>query len=37
MILAGHGIGICLIGSITGAQNALSAPDIGSGTGALLV
>jgi hypothetical protein len=37
MTLAGHGIGICLIGSITSAQNALSAQDIGAGTGALLV
>jgi EmrB/QacA subfamily drug resistance transporter len=37
MILAGHGIGICLIGSITSAQNALNAQDIGAGTGALLV
>src|SRR5262249_30351666 len=37
MILAGHGIGICLIGSITSAQNALSARNIGAGTGALLV
>jgi EmrB/QacA subfamily drug resistance transporter len=37
MIFAGHGIGICLIGSITSAQNALSAQDIGTGTGALLV
>jgi hypothetical protein len=37
MILAGHGIGVCLIGSITSAQNALSAQDIGAGTGALLV
>jgi hypothetical protein len=37
MILAGHGIGVCLIGSITSAQNALTAQDIGAGTGALLV
>lgn len=37
MILAGLGIGMCLIGSITSAQNALSAPDTGAGTGALLV
>jgi hypothetical protein len=37
MILAGSGIGMCLIGSITSAQNALSAPDTGAGTGALLV
>lgn len=37
MILAGFGIGMCLIGSITSAQNALNAQDIGAGTGALLV
>jgi MFS family permease len=37
MIIAGHGIGVCLIGSITSAQNALTAQDIGAGTGALLV
>jgi hypothetical protein len=37
MILAGSGIGMCLIGSITSAQNALSAQDTGAGTGALLV
>ena len=37
MILAGLGIGVCLIGSITSAQNALSVQDIGSGTSALLV
>jgi len=37
LILAGHGIGVSLIGSITSAQNALSAQDIGAGTGALLV
>ena len=37
MIVAGSGIGMCLIGSITSAQNALSAQDIGAGTGALLV
>lgn len=37
MIFAGSGIGMCLIGSITSAQNALSAQDIGAGTGALLV
>lgn len=37
MLLAGHGLGISLIGSITSAQNALSAGDIGAGTGALLV
>ena len=37
MIVTGLGVGICLIGSITSAQNALVARDIGSGTGALLV
>lgn len=37
MILAGFGIGVCLIGSITSAQNALSTQDIGAGTSALLV
>ncbi|HEV2098854.1 MAG TPA: MDR family MFS transporter [Stellaceae bacterium] len=37
MIVAGLGIGACLIGSITSAQNALSTRDIGAGTGALLV
>jgi len=37
MILAGSGIGMCLIGSITSAQNALRTQDIGAGTGALLV
>lgn len=37
MIITGLGVGICLIGSITSAQNALIAKDIGSGTGALLV
>jgi EmrB/QacA subfamily drug resistance transporter len=37
MIITGSGIGMCLIGSITSAQNALSAQDTGAGTGALLV
>jgi MFS family permease len=37
MILAGAGIGMCLIGSITSAQNALGSHDIGTGTAALLV
>jgi len=37
LIITGLGVGTCLIGSITSAQNALIAKDIGSGTGALLV
>jgi EmrB/QacA subfamily drug resistance transporter len=37
MVLAGLGIGACLIASITSAQNALSPQDIGAGTSALLV
>jgi hypothetical protein len=37
LIITGLGVGTCLIGSITSAQNALIASDIGSGTGALLV
>jgi EmrB/QacA subfamily drug resistance transporter len=37
MVFAGFGVGVCLIGSITSAQNALSAQDIGVGTSALLV
>lgn len=37
LIITGLGVGACLIGSITSAQNALIANDIGSGTGALLV
>jgi len=37
MILAGPGVGSCLIGATMSAQNALSAKDMGSGTGALLV
>jgi EmrB/QacA subfamily drug resistance transporter len=37
MVLTGPGVGGCLIGSTMGAQNALSAKDMGSGTGALLV
>jgi MFS family permease len=37
MVLAGPGVGSCLIGSTMSAQNALSAKDMGSGTGALLV
>jgi hypothetical protein len=37
MVFGGFGIGVCLIGSITSAQNALSAQDIGVGTSALLV
>jgi EmrB/QacA subfamily drug resistance transporter len=37
LIITGLGVGTCLIGSITNAQNALVARDIGSGTGALLV
>jgi len=37
LIIAGLGVGTCLIGSMTSAQNALIANDIGSGTGALLV
>jgi EmrB/QacA subfamily drug resistance transporter len=37
MVLAGPGIGGCLISSMMGSQNALGAQDIGSGTGALLV
>lgn len=37
MAATGPGIGACLIGSIMSAQNALSAKDIGAGTGALLV
>jgi len=37
MVTTGLGAGICLIGSITSAQNALRPADMGSGTGALLV
>jgi hypothetical protein len=37
MIITGLGIGSSFIGSIMSAQNALSAKDTGSGTGALLV
>ncbi|HTI82554.1 MAG TPA: MFS transporter [Acetobacteraceae bacterium] len=37
MIVTGFGVGICFIGSITSAQNALITGDIGSGTSALLV
>lgn len=37
MVLTGPGVGSCLIGSTMSAQNALSAKDMGSGTGALLV
>jgi hypothetical protein len=37
MMVAGRGIGACLIGSITSAQITLSAQDTGAGTGALLV
>lgn len=37
MVTTGLGVGICLIGSMTSAQNALRPEDIGSGTGALLV
>jgi EmrB/QacA subfamily drug resistance transporter len=37
MSIAGFGVGICLIGSITSAQNALIPRDIGSGTGAVIV
>lgn len=37
MVVAGPGMGGCLIGSMMGSQNALGAQDIGSGTGALLV
>jgi EmrB/QacA subfamily drug resistance transporter len=37
MIITGLGIGSSFIGSIMGGQNALSAKDTGSGTGALLV
>jgi EmrB/QacA subfamily drug resistance transporter len=37
MVIAGPGMGGCLIGSMMGSQNALGAQDIGSGTGALLV
>ena len=37
LMIAGAGVGTCLIGSMTSAQNALIAKDIGSGTGALLV
>ena len=37
LIITGPGIGISLIGSMTSAQNALHAEDIGAGTGALLV
>jgi len=37
LIITGLGVGTCLIGSMTSAQNALIANDIGSGTGALLV
>jgi EmrB/QacA subfamily drug resistance transporter len=36
-VLTGPGVGGSLVGSIMNAQNALSAKDIGSGTGALLV
>lgn len=36
-IVTGFGVGICFIGSMTSAQKALIAKDIGSGTGALLV
>ncbi len=37
MVIAGPGVGCCLIGSIMNAQNALPASHIGTGTGALLV
>ncbi|HUB11803.1 MAG TPA: hypothetical protein VMB34_07590 [Acetobacteraceae bacterium] len=37
LIITGCGVGTCLIGSITSAQNALIPQDIGCGTGALLV
>ena len=37
MLIAGPGVGGCLIGSMMGTQNALPAGDIGSGTSALLV
>jgi EmrB/QacA subfamily drug resistance transporter len=37
MVVAGAGIGGSFIGSMMGGQNALSAKDTGSGTGALLV
>ncbi|TAL77983.1 MAG: MFS transporter [Beijerinckiaceae bacterium] len=37
LTLAGPGVGSCLLGSTMSAQNALSAKDMGSGTGALLV
>ncbi|MEM5312585.1 MFS transporter [Paraburkholderia sp. JHI869] len=37
MVVTGFGVGVCLIGSMTSAQNALRTSDIGSGTGALLV
>jgi len=37
MVVAGPGMGGCLIGSMIGSQNALGAQDIGCGTGALLV
>lgn len=37
LMLAGPGVGGCMIGSMMSAQNALPSTDIGSGTGALLV
>jgi MFS family permease len=37
MVLTGPGVGSCLISATMSAQNALSAKDMGSGTGALLV
>jgi len=37
MLVAGPGVGGCLIGSMMSSQNALPAGDIGSGTSALLV
>ncbi|MEM5435761.1 MFS transporter [Paraburkholderia diazotrophica] len=37
MMVTGFGVGVCLIGSMTSAQNALRTEDIGAGTGALLV
>ncbi len=37
MIVTAPGIGVCLLGTIISAQNAVSAKDVGAGTGALLV
>jgi EmrB/QacA subfamily drug resistance transporter len=37
MVITAPGIGICLLGTIVSAQNAIPARDVGAGTGALLV